>query len=92
MEDLFLNIQKPADIRLQIGELVKVMRNSRGITQNELAMELNLSRLTIQKVESGKNFTMDTLLLIFQYFDVLDPLAGFIAAQRDDFKDVQSFY
>jgi len=92
MDDLFLSIQKPGDIRLQIGELVKAMRVSKGITQGQLASALNLSRLTIQKVESGKNFTIDTLLLIFQHFDVLDSLAIFIAGQRDEFKDIQSLY
>jgi len=92
MEDLFLNIQKPSDIRQQLGEFVKSMRNSKGITQSELAIDLNLSRLTIQKVESGKNFNIDTLLLIFQYFDLLDSFSKFITEQQLEFKEIQSFY
>lgn len=92
MESLFLNIQKPSDIRQQLGDLVKSMRNSKGVTQSELATDLNLSRLTIQKVESGKNFNIDTLLLIFQYFEMLNSLSDFIKEQQVDFKEVQSFY
>ncbi|MCI0922438.1 helix-turn-helix domain-containing protein [Sphingobacterium rhinopitheci] len=42
------------------------MRNSKGITQSELATDLNLSRLTIQKVESGKNFNILIYWIHFQ--------------------------
>lgn len=92
MEDLFLSVQTPGDIRKEIGELVKLMRNSRKISQQELAEKLNLTRLTIQKVESGKNFQIDTLLLIFQYFELLKPLSEFLANQKVEFKDFGSIY
>ncbi|NGM71664.1 helix-turn-helix domain-containing protein [Sphingobacterium sp. SGL-16] len=92
MEDLFLHVNKPSDIRTQIGEFVKLMRSSKGISQHDLASELNLSRLTIQKIESGKNFNIDTLLLIFQYFDVLNSLSNFISEQEVEFKEIKSFY
>ena len=92
MENLFLNLQRPSDVRLRLGEFVKSMRNSKGITQSKLATDLNLSRLTIQKVESGKNFNIDTLLFIFQYFDMLTSFSEFIGGQELQFKEIQSFY
>lgn len=92
MEDLFLSLQKPSDVRSKIGELVKAMRNSRNMTQQELAEKLNLTRLTIHKIENGKNFNIDTLLLILQYFDLLNVFSEFIEEQRVHFKDFGSFY
>lgn len=92
MEDMFLSLQKPSDVRSKIGELVKAMRNSRSMTQQELAEKLNLTRLTIHKVENGKNFNIDTLLLILQYFDLLSVFSEFIEEQRVQFKDFGSFY
>ncbi|SFI78936.1 helix-turn-helix transcriptional regulator [Myroides guanonis] len=92
MEDMFLSLQKPSDVRSKIGELVKAMRNSRSMTQQELAEKLNLTRLTIHKVENGKNFNIDTLLLILQYFDLLSVFSDFIEEQRVQFKDFGSFY
>ena len=92
MENLFLSLQKPSDVRSKIGELVKAMRTSRNMTQQELAEKLNLTRLTIHKIENGKNFNIDTLLLILQYFDLLNVFSEFIEEQRVQFKDFGSFY
>lgn len=92
MEDLFETVQTPGDIRKEIGELVKLMRNSRKLTQKDLAERLNLTRLTIQKVERGKNFNIDTLLLIFQHFELLKPFSEFLVGQRAEFTDFGSIY
>ena len=92
MNDLFLSVQAPGDLRKSIGELVKTMRQSRQLTQEELAKSLGLTRLTIQKVESGKNSTIDTLLLIFQYFEIMDSFSSFLNEQKSKFADFGSFY
>lgn len=92
MDELFLSLHTPGDVRKGIGELVKAMRQSRKITQDQLAKSLGLTRLTIQKVESGKNSNIDTLLLIFQYFEILEPFSSFIIEQRNKFADFGSFY
>lgn len=59
-------------VKANIGALIKTLRNNEGITQQQLAGKLGISRLTIQNIESGKNPTIDTLLLVLQHFDQLD--------------------
>lgn len=92
IDDLFLGLETPGDVRRKIGELVKVMRNSKKMSQQDLADRLNLSRQTIQKLENGKNFNIDTLLLIFQHFEVLKSFADFIKNQSADFTEIDSLY
>ena len=62
------------DIKIQIGQYVRQKRKQSGITQDELGTMLGLSRITIQNLESGKNFTIDTLLKILQHFGLLTEL------------------
>jgi len=62
------------ETKLQFGKLVKVLRKRESISQIELAELLDLSRITIQNLESGKNFTIDTLLKVAQHFNLLDKL------------------
>lgn len=61
---MFIKNIKIKDIKLEIGQLVKSFRKRDKISQEELAEKLNLSRITIQNLEAGKNFTIDTLLKV----------------------------
>ena len=74
----FMNFQDPTikDIKVQIGNYVRLRRKQTGLTQDELGNLLGLSRITIQNLESGKNFTMDTLLKILQHFGLLAELSS----------------
>jgi transcriptional regulator with XRE-family HTH domain len=58
----------------------------------ELAERLELSRITIQNLESGKNFTIDTLLKVLQYFDKLAALNDFVKGKRSENEEVESLY
>lgn len=60
------------DVILRIGLLCKQLRQRNGLSQDELAEELGLSRYTIQKLESGGNATLDTVLKVAHHFDLLD--------------------
>jgi transcriptional regulator with XRE-family HTH domain len=60
-----------ADVKMRFGVLVKALRKKQGLTQEQLGEKLNLSRITIQNLESGKNATMDTMLIVMQYLDLL---------------------
>lgn len=62
------------DIKLQLGELCKQKRRNYNMTQEDLAVALDISRYTIQKFENGKNATLDTVLKIANHFDLLDNL------------------
>ncbi len=68
------------DVKLEIAELLKHTRKQRGLSQDELAIALNLSRITISKLEQGRNITLDTLLKAFLYFDLLDSFHEYVAA------------
>ncbi len=60
------------DVKLQLAELCKQHRQRYGLSQEELAEALGLSRFTVQKFENGKNATLDTALKIANHFDLLD--------------------
>ncbi|MFN6378927.1 MAG: helix-turn-helix transcriptional regulator [Flavobacteriales bacterium] len=81
-----------SDVKIEIGTLIRKMRTNRKLTQEELANQLNLSRITIQNIERGKNFTIDTCLLIFQYFDELESFSEYIKSKTDDYGELKSIY
>ncbi len=87
----FSNV-KISDVKTDIGILVKKMRTTQKLSQEELAKKLNLSRITIQNIENGKNFTIDTYLLIFQYFDEIGSFSEYIKSRNDDVHDITSLY
>lgn len=52
----------PHVFRLEIGLSIKRIREGRGLTQEQLAERMSISRSTISKIESGKfNFSVDYL-------------------------------
>ncbi len=81
-----------SDVKKETGLLVKKMRLSNNLSQEELSNKLNLSRITIQNIENGKNFTIDTMLLIFQFFDEMDSFYDFIKSKSEDYNKTESFY
>jgi transcriptional regulator with XRE-family HTH domain len=80
------------ETKLQFGKLVKVLRKRESISQIELAELLDLSRITIQNLESGKNFTIDTLLKVAQHLNLLDKLNELLTQQISDSKKIDSLY
>lgn len=62
------------DIKSELGNLVKALRKQRGLSQSELAATLDVSRTTIQNLELGKNFTVDTILKVLKEMDLLPQL------------------
>jgi len=78
------------DIKLKLGALCKQRRQSYEMSQEELAEVLGLSRYTIQKFESGKNATLDTVLKIANHFDLLETLYNGIEGLEN--QDINSMY
>lgn len=87
----FSNI-RVSDVKIEIGTLIKKMRTNRKLTQEELAKRLNLSRITIQNIERGNNFTIDTCLLVFQYFDEIESFSEYVKSKIDDYSELKSIY
>jgi transcriptional regulator with XRE-family HTH domain len=69
------------DVKLNIAELVKMLRKKQGLSQEELAEKLNLSRITISNLELSKNATLDTLLKVFQYLEILETFNAYISEE-----------
>lgn len=61
---------------IKTGALIQALRKSKGLTQQELALELNVSSKTVSKWECGDALPeITTLILLSEYFDVsLDEL------------------
>lgn len=52
----------PHVFRLEIGLSIRQIREGRGLTQEQLAERMSISRSTISKIESGKfNLSIDYL-------------------------------
>jgi len=80
------------DVKNEIGLLIKAMRRQRGISQTRLAKSLDLSRTTIQNLEIGKNFTVDTILKILKEMDLLEQLHSEISQAKKHVVNSKSMY
>lgn len=80
------------DTKKEIGQLIKVVRKSRKLTQIEVANALAVSRNTIQNLEAGKNFTIDTLFKVLKEFDLLERVYSEIVAVRREIETTKSLY
>lgn len=89
---MFTDNIKIKDIKLEIGLLIKSYRKKDKISQIELAEKLDLSRITIQNLESGKNFTIDTLLKVLQYFELLSALNTLLKEKKKESENLKSLY
>ena len=92
MQNMDFSNVRVSDVKINIGTLIKKMRAKRKLTQGELAKRLNLSRITIQNIERGNNFTIETYLLIFQYFDEIESFNEYIKSKVDDYNEIKSIY
>lgn len=72
-----------------IGSMIKELRKQNGLTQKELANQINVSFQTVSKYELGVNFPdTDTLLKLSNIFDcTVDYLIGNSNATKFTNKD-----
>jgi len=80
------------DVKKELGLLVKAMRKQRGLSQNQLAKSLDVSRTTIQNLELGKNFTVDTILKVLKEMDLLEQVQNEITAAKTHVINSKSMY
>jgi DNA-binding XRE family transcriptional regulator len=92
MQNMDFSNVRVSDVKIEIGTLIKKMRANRKLTQEELAKRLNLSRITIQNIERGNNFTIDTCLLVFQHFDEIESFNAYIKSKIEDYNEIKSIY
>lgn len=80
------------DIQKALGDWCKLLRKREKLTQQELAKELDISPITISKLENGENATLETILKVLQYFDELNSLHRFIQTKIENLNDTKSLY
>src|SRR6218665_553005 len=66
----------PAIVR-ELGKYVKQMRMNKNITQQQLAENTGLDRLTISRFENGRSATLLTFVQILRGLDKLELLGAF---------------
>lgn len=89
---MFRSAIKIKEVKKELGQLVKSLRKRNKISQEELAQQLKISRLTVQNLESGKNFTIDTLLKVLRHFELLDSLHQLLGEQIKGNQKTNSLY
>ena len=72
------------NVKDTLGALTRVLREREGLTQEQLAEKLAISRLTIQNLERGKNVTIETILKVLQHFELLRSFNDFINTEVDN--------
>ena len=80
------------DVKRELGVLVKALRKQRGLSQLQLAKSLDVSRTTIQNLELGKNFTVDTILKVMKEMDLLTQLNNEILQAKSHVVNSKSMY
>ena len=80
------------DVKNELGSLVKALRKQRGHSQFQLAKSLDVSRTTIQNLELGRNFTVDTFLKVMKEMDLLEQLASEIKQAKAQVNNSKSLY
>lgn len=57
--------------QIKIGEFLKELRKEKGLTQEQLAEKLNVSRRTVSRWETGNNLLdLDVLIEMADYYEV----------------------
>lgn len=72
--------------------MVKALRKQRGLSQIQLANSIDVSRTTIQNLELGKNFTVDTILKVLKEMDLLTQLKSEITQTKNHVVNSKSMY
>lgn len=58
------------DYRLKLGDKIRIVREERGYSQEQLADIMNVNRSTISKIENGKfSITVDYLVRFSIFLD-----------------------
>lgn len=79
------------DVKLKIGDWCKQKRHLYQLSQDDLAQVLDMSRLTIRKLEEGKNVTVDSLLKVVNHFDMLENVYNAVDADISN-NNINSLY
>ena len=80
------------EVKNELGHLIKALRKQRGFSQTQLAEALDVSRTTIQNLELGRNFTVDTFLKVMKEMDLLSQLNSEVIKAKAHIVNAKSMY
>lgn len=66
--------QSNDQVRQTVGERLRALRRSRGLTQQDLAELAGLSRPTVSTLERGNDVSLDSFLSVLRALGLLDGL------------------
>lgn len=68
--DLMDTEEQIKDYRLKLGDKIRIVREKRGYSQEQLAEKMDINRSTISKIENGKfGITVDYLVRFSIFLD-----------------------
>ncbi len=68
--ELTATVNQIKDYRLKLGDKIRIVREQRGYSQEQLAELMNINRSTISKIENGKfSITVDYLVRFSIFLD-----------------------
>lgn len=76
------------EIRKKLGQRIKDYRIDSGYSQSELAMKCGLSVHSLSNIENGKGMTLDALITILRFLNLLDNLNSLIPEVEDNPYDI----
>jgi transcriptional regulator with XRE-family HTH domain len=69
-EELNATENQIKDYRLKLGDKIRIVREKRGYSQEQLAEKMDVNRSTISKIENGKfGITVDYLVRFSIFLD-----------------------
>ena len=68
--DLSATEEQIKDYRLKLGNKIRIVREKKGYSQEQLAIKMDINRSTISKIENGKfGITVDYLVRFSIFLD-----------------------
>jgi len=76
---------------IESGKRIKELRKKAGLTQEQLAEDLGVSREALAKIETGKNGTsVDAIVNFASYFNVTTDIVIGIDNKNSNYNDIKS--
>lgn len=78
MSDIQFRTASDAEILEELGERLKGLRETKGLTQKEAAKRAGIGRDTLYRTEHGQNPTLQTVIRLLRAYGRLEALESFI--------------
>ncbi|MEO6709151.1 MAG: helix-turn-helix domain-containing protein [Planctomycetota bacterium] len=77
MSNISLNTATDGEVMRMLGERLRGLRESQGLTMSLAADEAGLARRTVYRAEQGQNPTLETVVRLLRLYGRINALAEF---------------